>query len=104
MQVGHYETAAGRRPAEDFIDGLPIEERAAIRNDIHVVAEYGRNAPASVKTITAHSPLREIRTLGYRTFFFVQKDLLIVLHCCKKQDQAHGIKLASKRMRELREG
>ena len=104
MQVAWYETGSGRRPAEDFIDSLPLDVRSAIRNDIHVVAEYGRRAPASVKAIAAHSPLCEIRTLGLRTFFYVEKDMLVVLHVCKKQDQAAGIRLASKRMRELRGG
>jgi phage-related protein len=55
----------------------------------------------SIKPITGHSTLCEIRTGGYRTFYYVSSNVLVVLHCCKKQDQDRGIKLAYKRMIEL---
>jgi hypothetical protein len=103
VRVGYYETAAGRSQPRDFIDALSEPYRGAIRADIHVVAEHGRDAPASMKPIKGHSPLWEIRTLDYRTFYYFEGDMLVVLHVCKKQDQKRGIKIAARRLRELRE-
>lgn len=85
----------------DFITCLDEKFAALIFADIDMVAEHGRKAPVSVKPITGHSPLCEIRTGGYRTFFYATGDAIIVLHSCKKQNQDHGIKLAYKRIQEL---
>jgi phage-related protein len=45
----------------------------------------------------------EIKNGGYRTFFFVDRGELWVLHCCRKQDQRHGIEVASERMKQVQE-
>ena len=103
MNVGYYETAAGRSPPREVIEKLPEVMRAAVRSDIHLVAQYGVKAPASLKPLRGHSPMWEIRTGGYRTFYYFANQVLVVLHVCKKQDQKRGIALAYKRMRELRQ-
>ncbi len=63
------------------------------------MAEHGIKAPASIRSITGHAPMMEIRTGGYRTFFVVDRGEMWVLNCCKKQDQRHGIGIAADRMK-----
>jgi phage-related protein len=104
MNVGYYETATGRSPPREFIGGLPATMRAAVRSDVHLVAEHGQKAPVSMKPVRGYLPMWEIRTGGFRTFYYFADRMLVVLHVCKKQDQKRGIVLAHKRMRELREG
>lgn len=86
-------------PVEDSLDDVPARFRAAILSDVERVAEYGFKAPVSVRSIKGHSPLCEIRTGGYRTFFVVDRNEMWILHCCKKDDQRRGIELAEDRMR-----
>jgi phage-related protein len=86
-------------PVVDAIEQLPARFQAAIYSDIERVAEYGFKAPVSVRSIKGHSPLFEIRTGGYRTFFVVDRNEMWVLHCCKKDDQRRGIEMADERMR-----
>jgi len=81
---------------------MPAADRAAILADILGVAEHGRRAPVSVKTITGAHGLMEIRTHGFRTFFAIRAGAVLwVLHACRKQDQWHGIEVAKARMRSL---
>jgi hypothetical protein len=86
-------------PVVEAIEGIPARTRAAILSDIERVAEYGFQAPVSVKSIKGHSPLFEIRTQGFRTFFIVDRNEMWILHCCKKDDQRRGIEIADERMR-----
>jgi phage-related protein len=86
-------------PADVAIMAVPEPFRAAIRVDIELVAEHELEAPVSVKSITGHAPLTEIRTGGYRIFFVVDQGEMWVLHCCKKQDQRRAIGLAAERMK-----
>ncbi len=102
MRVGYYETAAGNRPTDDTLNEIAPRFAAQIQADIHTVATYGIKAPVRTKAIKGHSPLREIITGGFRTFYYCEDDTVIVLHVCKKDDQIQGIKLAAKRMKELR--
>jgi len=99
-----FETRAGRRPVEDFLDGLPAATRALVVGDARLVAAHGRMAPVSVKPIKGpkNKGLLEIRTGGYRTFFCVAGGVLWLLHGCKKQDQDAGITVARERMKQVR--
>lgn len=106
MRVAYYELVSGRSPPRDFIASLAEPFRGSIRADVHTLAEHSGSihAPVQTKAIKGHAPLHEIKTGGYRTFYYCESDLLVVVHVCKKQDQKHGIAIAYKRMRELREG
>ena len=99
-----FETRAGRRPVEDFLDGLPAGIRALVLGDVMLVAEHGRRAPVSVKAIKGprNRGLVEIRTGGYRTFYCVAGGVMWLLHGCKKQDQDAGIEAARERMKQVR--
>ena len=98
MRVGYYETGTGRSAPRDFIDRIAEPFRGS-----DTVAEHGAKAPVSMKPVTGRSPMWEIRTGGYRIFYYFAEDMVVVLHVCKKQDQRRGIEIAGKRMNELRE-
>lgn len=93
----------GESPVVETIEAIPPRDRAAIVSDIERVADSGFKAPVSIRSIKGHSPLCEIRTRGFRTFFVVDRNELWVLHCCKKDDQRRGIELADERMRMVLE-
>ncbi len=99
-----FETRAGRRPVEDFLEGLPVAMRALVVGDVTLVAMHGRMAPVSVKPIKGprNKGLLEIRTGGYRTFYCEVAGVLWLLHGCKKQDQDAGIEVARERMKQVR--
>lgn len=103
--VAHYFVLEGQKtsPAVDEIETAPKKIRASILSDIELVAEHGLRAPVSIKSITGHTPLRELRNGAFRTFFVVDRGELWVLHCCHKDDQQHGIGLADERMRLVQE-
>lgn len=86
-------------PVLAAIEEIPARFRAAILSDIERVAEYGFKAPVSVRSIKGHSPMVEIRTGGYRTFFVVDRREMWILACCKKQDQRRTIDVAHDRMK-----
>ncbi len=86
-------------PAVDAILALPAKFQAAILSDIEAVAEYQMKAPASIRSMTGHTSLMEIRTGQYRTLFVVDRGELWVLDCCKKQSQRRAIKIANERMK-----
>lgn len=88
--------------ADRFIGKLEARHRAAILADIELVAQGGLTAPVSLRTITGHSPMWELKNGDYRTFFFIDSDAMWILHTCKKQDQRHGIDLAAQRMKAIR--
>jgi len=99
-----FETPAGRRPVENFFDGIPASFRALVLGDVALVAEHGRQAPVSVKAINGphNRGLFEIRTGGYRTFYYVVGGVMWILHGCKKQDQAAEIEVARERIEKVR--
>jgi hypothetical protein len=102
LTVRFFETPAGRSQPREFLKALPPADRACIIADVVRVAERGREAPVSVRAITGGKGLLEIRTRGFRTFFFMGPGgVLWVLHACRKQDQWHGIEVALARMRKV---
>jgi len=99
--IRFFTTEAGRSQPLDFLKGLPERDRAFILADIDALVRYGFNAPISVKSIGGHSPMREIRTLGFRTFFVTNGQTIWILGCCKKEHQKREIKAAARRMKQL---
>ena len=88
--------------ADKFISSLEARHRARILADIELISRLGFRAPVSVRTITGHSPMWEVKNGDYRTFFFIDDGVMWILHACKKQDQRHGITAAAERMKALR--
>ncbi len=73
-------------PVVAVLEGLEDRFRAAILSDIERVGEYQLKAPVSVRSIKGHS-----------------RNEMWILHCCKKQDQRHGIEVASECMKLVQE-
>ena len=104
LKIRFFETPAGRSQPMGFLASLPAADRASILADILGVAEHGRNAPVSVKAIKGVRGLLEIRTRGFRTFYAARSGTTLwVLHACRKQDQWHGIEVATARLKRLEE-
>lgn len=103
FEVRLYETAAGRCPPRDFLDDLPVKDRALVLADIVALGAHGVNAPLSTRTIKGrpNRGMAEIRTGNYRTFYCLRRGVLWVLHICKKEHQAQGIEAARRRMETL---
>lgn len=103
LRVEFFTTAAGRRPAQEFLDSLEDADRAYIVADIVTFATRGGfKAPVSAKPIKGHKPMIELRTGGLRSLFaIVEGRTMWILHVCKKQDQVRGIVVAAARMKEL---
>ena len=40
-EVGYYSTPAGKEPAKDFIESLPVKLRAKVFRDIELLEEFG---------------------------------------------------------------
>jgi len=104
LDVRFFQTSTGRRPAQDFLDGLQAGDRAQVLGDVSLIALHGRSAPVSVKAIRGprNRGLLEIRTGGLRTFFCVTGGVMWLLHGCRKQDQDAGIEVARARMKQVR--
>lgn len=101
--VSFYETAAGRSQPTEFLDRLPIRDRAQIVADIAGLRDHGLAAPISMRAIKGrpNRGLFEIRTGGFRTLFCQRGGVIWILHVCKKQDQDAGIAVARTRMKNL---
>ena len=103
FEVRFYATDAGRSQPVEFLDSLPVRDRAQIVADVAALKDYGLQAPISMKSIKGrpNRGLFEIRTGGFRTFFCQKSGILWILHVCKKQDQDAGIDAACARMKKL---
>jgi phage-related protein len=90
----------------EFIDSLPVQDRARIFYDLNRLAEYGlQNCGLSLRQIDRK--LWEIRiklSVGYRIFYCVVSPYIWLLHAYKKQSQKapdKEIKIAKQRMKEI---
>ncbi len=103
LDIRYFALEGSTSPVVKALEDIEDRFRAAILSDVERIAEYGLKAPVSLRSIKGHSPLMEIRNGIYRTFFVVDRNEMWVLHCCRKQDQRHGIEVASERMKLAQE-
>lgn len=103
FEIRFYATGAGRSQATEFLDSLPIRDRAQIVADVMALRDHGLQAPISMKAIKGrpNRGLFEIRTGGFRTLFCQKSGVVWVIHVWKKQDQDVGIEVARARMKKL---
>ena len=103
FEIRFFATGAGRSQAIEFLDSLPVRDRAQIVADITALRDHGLQAPISMRSIKGkpNRGLFEIRTGGFRTLFCQKAGVVWVLHVCKKQDQDAGIEAARARMKKL---
>ncbi len=108
-QIEFYVTRRDKNPVLEFIDGLPEQERARVRNALRLLREFGLmlGLPHS-RPMSGHAKLRELRAGDVRLFYFAHTGRrLIILHGFRKKSQKTPpaeIATAERRMKEFLEG
>lgn len=82
--IEFYTTARGERPAEEYIAGLPSNERATVTRDIDLLAEFG---VALGRPYTRHidGDLWELRPGPHRVFNCIVTGRRRILLCCYRK-------------------
>jgi phage-related protein len=107
LDIRYYQTASGRRPAGEYIDGLPEADLELIIGDFEVICEKGiPGAPIDTRHLGGRLwELKSGRRKQQRIFYFINTDNnMVLLHACKKQRggaQRRDVDTAKKRLSEL---
>lgn len=108
MQILHYETAGGKDLIDEYIQSLTVKERVEIEEFLAHIEEKGMRAIQAEyprKTRQIEGKLWEIKISSNRLFYvIIDKDLLAILHACKKQKgkaEKKNIRVAKERMKEV---
>ncbi|MEN6408385.1 MAG: type II toxin-antitoxin system RelE/ParE family toxin [Anaerolineaceae bacterium] len=101
-----YTDRRGKCPPLEFIESLPVNEQAKIRNALRLLQEFGTQlGMPHAKSIG--EKLWELRPGGIRLFYFAYIDRqFVVLHGYRKQGMKapeREIAIALRRMKELKE-
>lgn len=106
MIIRYFQTASGREPVREYLDGLQQASLEMVLKDIQHIRDYGLDS--SVVTRHLRDKLWEIKTGAGRQqrifYCLVSGPLMILLHACKKQKtgaQREDVELAYKRMKEV---
>ena len=105
MRIEFYQTARGRSPVVDYIQELPLEERALVDAVLDDIGTHGLKAPlVSMRQI--EGKLWELRIPPRTRIFYVMIEgtRMILLHAYKKQSQKappREIETARRRMAEF---
>lgn len=92
MRVEYYETETGKRPAKEFIDGLPPKVQEKVYRTIHLLETFGEQLKRP-HTDTLRNGIRELRTpIGgnqYRVlyFFYMGDKAILTNGLMKKTDE-----------------
>lgn len=100
-RIEFYTTASGKSPVLEYIDALPADERAQVRNHLRLLQEYGTQlAMPYVRQV--HRRLWELRPGPNRLLYFADTGaVLVLLHAFRKQTNKtprQDIETALKRM------
>lgn len=99
----YYETPAGRRPVQDYLDGLQAREALRVSDALELLGEMGTELGAP-HTRSLGGKLWELRVLGrvqHRVLYFaVSGKRLVLLHAfTKKTQKAPPVELETARRR-----
>jgi phage-related protein len=107
IEYDYYKTRRGELPVRDWLEKLPIKERAVVHHKIHKLSEVGLRLLKTDMLTNLHGyggDFYELRTgqLRIAVYFDRAKDLILLLHGWrkKKQNQPHDISIAAQRLRE----
>jgi phage-related protein len=101
--------ARGRSDVRDFINGLPVRDRARVRNTLRLLREFGvlLQLPHA-RHISGRRGLWELRVGAIRLFYFAHTERrFIILHGFRKKTRRTPrgeIATAERRMAEFLEG
>ena len=103
-KVACYLDPRGKNPVEEFIEGLPLYERAVLRARIDFLVEIGNRAREPLSK-SLGSGLFELRVKASRIFYcFKPGGEIVLLHGFKKKSQKtprREMEIALKRMEEV---
>jgi phage-related protein len=86
--IEYYEDVRGARPAREFIDRLPLRDRAKVDRALAVLAQLGINLRYPL-TRHVQGPIWELRPGATRLFcFVVVQRRIIILHGYRKKSRA----------------
>jgi phage-related protein len=106
MDVRYYESPSGRRPVEDYLDGLPEDERARIAAVLADIVASDLDG-ATVVTRQIEGKLWELKISRHRVFYvLILGPVMVLLHAYKKQGQKaprREIDVAMARMKKVLE-
>ena len=96
----------GRSPVEEFLNDLPVKERAKAERLIQLLRQHGHKLElfggSQVKALKGHKPLKELRPVPNRVIYFIyENERIILLHGFKKKSNKtpqREIKKAESRM------
>lgn len=110
MEIVFYRKVNNKIPVKDFIEKLPVQDRAKILACLKNVEELGYDCPR-VEFRQIEGQLWEIKIKtasgGFRFFYIylrINKNILVLLHAYKKQSQKapqKEIQTAKQRMLEV---
>jgi len=106
-QVLFYQGPGGRRPAEEFLDALPVKARAKAAKWMEKLEEFGPDLPRPYADIV-RGKIRELRAIfasaQYRLLYFFYGKYIIITHgFIKKTDETpdNELKKAENMMRDF---
>ena len=103
-RIVFYRDRRGKCPPLEFMEELPVIERAKIRNALRLLQEFGTNL-AMPHAKPVQGKLWELRPGGIRLFYFAYIERqFVILHGYRKQSQKapdREIEIALRRMEEL---
>lgn len=108
MQIVFYKKAKGKSPIKDLIDKLKPKDRARILGCLKNIEELGFDCPRvqfrQIKGKLWEIKIRSINA-NYRIFYLsININIIVLLHCYKKQSQKTPIKeieIVKKRILEV---
>jgi phage-related protein len=107
-RIEFYTDAEGKSPVLEFINNLPAQDRAKIRNAIRLLREFGvlLKMPHA-RPLTGHKPLWELRPGSIRVLYFAHVGRrFVILHAFRKKGQKtplRQIATAERRLADLLE-
>lgn len=107
VRIRYYETGAGTRPVEKYVEELPLKEQAEVAA---VLADLATNGVQGAAVTMRHigGKLWEMKVSRHRIFYVVLiGPEMVLLHAYKKQGQKappKEIEVATNRMKEVLNG
>lgn len=107
-RITFYTDHRGKSPVIEFLDRLPVRERAEAENAFRLLREFGTLLEMPhARPVSGHAKLWELRPGTNRIFYFAHVGRrFVVLHAYRKQGQkapAREIAIAERRMAEILE-
>jgi len=106
--IEFYTDARGKSAVVKFIDGLPVRERARVRNYLRLLREFGvLLGMPQARPVSGHGKLWELRPGAIRLFYLAHTGRrFVILHGFRKKSQKtpkREIVTAEQRMAEFQE-